>query len=87
MRAIVIGNTRLAPEEIDPRVQRWRERAMAAFDGLPPPIRKALSEAPFDLHVLRPGSQIIIDNMVRRIQAVRTADQAFEFNLDFAGRI
>ena len=75
--------------ESDKRSLRWRipdpgeeSRALfSAYDRLPAPIRQALRESPFDLHIgMRLNRDMDCSALVARIRAVASLAEAEEFN-------
>lgn len=69
--------------DADAEVQRARVDCVRKFDALPAPLREALRECPFDVHILRPAEHMILDKVVARIKAIRSVHEAMEFMADF----
>lgn len=63
-------------------IQRMRERCLRRYDGLPQPIRDALRECLFDVHILIHGN-LNVEKVVGRIQAIKSISDAQRFNHDF----
>lgn len=63
--------------------ERYRASLMRRYDDLPPPIRIALQDSPFDLHITLRGN-LNVEALVGRIQKIKSPDDALRFNQEFA---
>jgi hypothetical protein len=75
-----------AEDPIEAEARARRER-MAAYDSLPEPLREAVRECDWDIHILmRIGRYVDPEPLVRRVRAISSEREAVAFNAEHAAR-
>ena len=71
----------------DEEIQRARLACMAAYDALPPNVRRAIRECLFDVHIMRRlPDGMDCTNLISAVERIKTEADAVEFIRQQAGR-